>query len=227
MPASVTKVNAGFMAPGQTAKSFVGVVETSATVTVTQALETVTAKVLTEIGTITGKFTNGSKTVTAVTAASYANLEEGLIEFATGSGIAAGTLLSRATPEAVLAGTATSWADQVKKFELSLSETYTGATENKTVKVYKLASLGKTFYITDIYIATNEESGTKGAKMLDARIQAGGVDIFRAGVHNLSPVEMPGIETQPFATEGQAVTLSLPTTGVVQKVWFTIQGFEQ
>ncbi len=124
----VQKVNAGFMAAGQTAKQYVGKVATSTTVAVTVPLETVT--------------------------------------------------------------------------------------------------VGKSFYITDILITTDAASGA--ATTVDARIQAAGVDIFRAGLHNLSPVDMPGIETQPFASSGQAVTLLLPATaGGVVNVWFDIYGFEQ
>ncbi|GAC1406107.1 MAG: hypothetical protein NVSMB60_25800 [Mycobacterium sp.] len=126
--ASVQRVNAGFMATGQTAKQYVGKVATSTTLTTTVAIETVTA--------------------------------------------------------------------------------------------------GKNFYITDLVMNTDSASGA--TTTLDVRLQAAGVDIFRAGIHNLAPLDLAGIETQPFATSGQAVTLLLPiTAGGIVNVWFNILGFEQ
>jgi len=85
---------------------------------------------------------------------------------------------------------------------------------------------GKTLFLTDMLFATDSPSGA--ATTLDVRVQAAGVDIFRCGVHNIAPISMPGIETQPFATSGQAVTVLLPATpaGVVN-VWFNLFGFEQ
>lgn len=125
---SVLRVNAGFMAPGQTAKQYTGKQATSTTVATTVALETVTA--------------------------------------------------------------------------------------------------GKTFYITDLLIMTDSASGA--ATTLDVRLQAAATDIFRGGCHNLAPIDMSGIETQPFAAAGQAVTLLLPqTSGGVVNVWFNVYGFEQ
>jgi hypothetical protein len=124
----VDRTNAGFMAPGQTAKQYVGLTTTSASTTVTVALETVTA--------------------------------------------------------------------------------------------------GKTFYITDILVTTDSAVGTGG--IVDVSILAAAAAIFRTGVHSLVPADFAGIETQPFATAGQAVALSiLPTTGQTQKVWYNIYGFEQ
>lgn len=95
-----------------------------------------------------------------------------------------------------------------------------------TTVTLETVTAGKMFCITDILISTDAASGA--ATTVDTRIQAGGVDIFRTGVHNISPVIMPGIETQPFATAGQVVTLLLPiTAGGVVNVWFNIYGFEQ
>lgn len=126
-PQPIAKVNAGFMAPGQSAKQFVGKVATSTTVVTTVTLETVTT--------------------------------------------------------------------------------------------------GRTFYITDLYIAADSASGA--ATTVDCRIQAAGIDIFRAGAHNLTPIALPGMETQPFGTTGQIVTLLLPITSVIVNVWYNIFGFEQ
>ena len=236
----IVKVNAGFMGPGQTAKSYVGKLATSATEAKKQAIETVTGKTTKEIGTITGTFTNGSPTVTGVTAASFANLPEGWIELETTTGIAKGTTVKRLTPEQILAnintaagtdtGAGGSWAEQVRKKEFTMSSNFTGTTGEKTIKVYALKSLGKTYYITDIFLCTNSESN-KGAEV---SLKVGSTTIFTAQVHSLAPIDLTGIETQFFAVEGEAVELEVAITakntegGALQPtVWFNIQGFEQ
>jgi hypothetical protein len=85
---------------------------------------------------------------------------------------------------------------------------------------------GKTFYITDLLITTDSAQGA--STTVDVRIQGAGTDVFRSGCHNLAPIDMTGIETQPWATSGQAVTLLLPQTSAgVVNVWFNIWGFEQ
>lgn len=101
------------------------------------------------------------------------------------------------------------------------------ATSTTVATTVPLATVtaGKTLYVTDILIATDAASGA--ATTVDVRLQAAGVDIFRSGVHNLTPISSPGIETQPFATAGQAVTLLLPITNPLVNVWFNIYGFEQ
>jgi hypothetical protein len=93
-----------------------------------------------------------------------------------------------------------------------------------TTVTLETVTAGKTFYITDILVYTDV---AQGATTIDVRLQAAGADIFRSGVHNLAPIDMTGIETQPFATAGQQVTLLLPITAAIQQVWFNIYGFEQ
>lgn len=79
---------------------------------------------------------------------------------------------------------------------------------------------GKTFYITDIHLATDSTTS------VDTKIQAGGVTIFESFLINTAPCDMVGIETQPFAVSTQVVTLLLPTvTG--KNVNYFISGFEQ
>ncbi len=82
-------------------------------------------------------------------------------------------------------------------------------------------SVGKSFFITDMLL-TNDQN-----LLLDTRIQAAGVDIFRGACRDIAPISMTGIETQPFATSGQQVTILLPITTAVQQFYFTILGFEQ
>lgn len=101
----------------------------------------------------------------------------------------------------------------------------TSTTVTTTVTL-ETVTTGKVFCITDVLISTDSAQGA--STTIDVRIQAAGVDIIRAGVHNLAPLDMTGIETQPFATAGQVVTLLLPiTAGGVVNVWYNILGFEQ
>ena len=94
-----------------------------------------------------------------------------------------------------------------------------------TTVTLETVTAGKSYYITDILISSDAASGA--ATTVDTRLQAAGVDIFRGGVHNLAPLTTAGVETQPFATAGQSVTLLLPITNPIVNVWFNIYGFEQ
>jgi hypothetical protein len=85
-------------------------------------------------------------------------------------------------------------------------------------------STGKTFYITDINVVTDYPNGTG---TLDCQVQAAGTSIFRTGVHNLVPAEMPGMETQPNAASATAVTLNIGAASTSYHVWWFISGFEQ
>jgi hypothetical protein len=100
----------------------------------------------------------------------------------------------------------------------------TSASVTTTVTL-ETVTTGKTFYISDILITSDAATGT--STTVDVRIQAAGTDIFRAGVHNLSPIDMTGIETQPFATSTQIVTLLLPIVAATPKIWYVIYGWEQ
>lgn len=91
----------------------------------------------------------------------------------------------------------------------------TGATIN-----INTVTAGKTFYITDIHLATDATAS------VDAKIQAGGVTIFETFLINTAPCDMAGIETQPFGTTGQVVNLVLPVSAT-KNVNYFISGFEQ
>jgi hypothetical protein len=99
------------------------------------------------------------------------------------------------------------------------------STSVTTTVTFETVTAGKTFLITDILISSDSASGA--ATTIDVRIQAGGVDIFRSSVHNLTPIDAIGIETQPFGTAGQVVTMLLPVTTGVVNVWYNIFGVEQ
>lgn len=79
---------------------------------------------------------------------------------------------------------------------------------------------GKTYYITDIHLATDQTLS------VDAKIQAAGVTIFESFIISSAPCDMAGLETQPFATSGQVVTLLLPTVAG-KNVNYFVSGYEE
>lgn len=105
-------------------------------------------------------------------------------------------------------------------------KTYTGkqalsATLTTTINL-ETVTAGKNFYITDIYLSHDSNIA------IDYQIQAAGVTIFRAAVKgDTAPVQMPGIETQPLSTSGQAVTLVIAAAAGPPNAFFYIAGYEQ
>lgn len=94
-----------------------------------------------------------------------------------------------------------------------------------TVNLYTVTS-GKTFYITDVVMSTEASQGATTQPTWT--INAAGVAIWNFNGHGLNSAENPGIETQPFATSGQAVTLTISATpGGVCHSWGFVYGFEQ
>lgn len=94
-----------------------------------------------------------------------------------------------------------------------------------TTVTLETVTTGKTFYISDIFIASDAASGS--STTVDVRIQAAGTDIFRGGVHNLTPIDLTGIETQPFASSTQIVTILFPVVAAAPKIWYNVYGWEQ
>lgn len=92
-----------------------------------------------------------------------------------------------------------------------------------TVSLFTVPA-GKTFYVTDIYVSSNSSIAFL------AQIQAAGTAIFFGYCKgDTGPIELPGIETQPQAAAGQAVTLVLgAVTGGSSPVGsYYISGFVQ
>ena len=107
------------------------------------------------------------------------------------------------------------------------AKTYTGQvtlSASPTSVSLETVTTGKSFYITDIVIVTDYSNATG---TLDVQIQAAGAAIFRSGAHNLTPIDAVGLETQPVATTGQAVTLNLAAATTSIHVWYFISGWEQ
>lgn len=102
---------------------------------------------------------------------------------------------------------------------------YTGSVSTSastpTIVPLETVTAGKTYVVTDIYISSNTST------QFEARIQANGVDIFRGWCKgDTSPIALAGIESQPNASSGQAVTLLLPSVAGGPLVSFFLGGFE-
>lgn len=97
----------------------------------------------------------------------------------------------------------------------------TSASVATTITLETVAT-GKTLYITDIYFSYDDTA------QHDTRLQAGGVDIFRCVVKgDTAPVEMAGMQTEPSASAGQAVTILLPIIAGAPNFYFYVAGIEQ
>jgi hypothetical protein len=105
----------------------------------------------------------------------------------------------------------------VRKFNGKTATVTTGTTP----VVLFTVTTGKTFYLTDLYLATDQTTP------LDVQLQAAGAAIMNLGVSTTQPVNLPGIDTQPTATTAQAVQLLLPQTAAAQNVWYFVSGYEQ
>ncbi len=79
----------------------------------------------------------------------------------------------------------------------------------------------KTWLATDIFVSTDSPNP------IDVQLQAAGSPIFRSLVQASSPVDAAGIETQPNAAAGNALTLVIQGTGVTQTVDYTLEAIEQ
>jgi hypothetical protein len=87
-----------------------------------------------------------------------------------------------------------------------------------TVNLFTVPA-GKTFYVTDIYVGANT------ATQFSVQIQANGTAIFNGFCKgDTGPIDMPGIETQPQAAAGTAVTLVLGTAAATTAAYF-VSGF--
>ena len=104
------------------------------------------------------------------------------------------------------------------------NKTFTGTsitlTSGATIALETVAA-GKTLYITDIYVGANT------ATQFSVLIQQAGVTIFSGMCKgDTGPLQLPGLETQPSAPAGSAVTLVLGTAAATVASFF-IGGVEQ
>lgn len=103
---------------------------------------------------------------------------------------------------------------------------YTGtqalSTTVSTTIALETVPVGKIYFVTDISVTSNT------AQVFLLQITAGGVPIFTAYVKgDTGPLELPGLETQPQASAGQAVNLVISSVTAATTVAFTISGIEQ
>ena len=103
------------------------------------------------------------------------------------------------------------------------NKTFTGNVSIATGATVALETVatGKTLYITDISLTSNT------ATPFLVQIQAGGVTIWQGYVKgDTGPIELPGLETQPTASAGQAVTLVAAAAAATTLAFF-VGGVEQ
>jgi hypothetical protein len=91
-----------------------------------------------------------------------------------------------------------------------------------TTVTLETVTLGKTFFLTDLFLSHDS------AVVIDTRVQANGVDIFRAPIKgDTAPASLTGIESQPSAAAGQLLTILYPATAGPPNGYFNLSGFEQ
>lgn len=80
-------------------------------------------------------------------------------------------------------------------------------------------------YITD-FQATTDFANASGN--LDIRVQLGGVDLIRTSAHNLAPVDLINMETQPNAVAGnKQLGLVIGSTATTTNVWYFLAGWTE
>lgn len=126
-----------------------------------------------------------------------------------------------------VASTSTSNVQRVTSGGLAAGQTqrtFVGSTPTITTGATSVAlgtvTSGKTLYITDVIITTDQTAP------LDVQIQAAAVAIYRAAV-SAGAGNSGDLVTAVKGTSLQAITLNIPTTTAVQNVTYTIVGFEE
>lgn len=232
---SVQRVSAGFLAPGQTSKSFVGRVLSAANLAVpgvpTLAVGAAgapngTYRCAVTFVTATGETSGGTEaTVTVVnqriawsaipvgpTGTIARNLYRTLAAGAVGTERFAAQLADNVT---------TVFTDNVADATIAAAAAMpTLNTSGNVIVALWTVTAAKTLTFTDLMMSTDS------AAQMDMRLQAAGADIFRQFMRDLAPIQLPGIETQPNASSGQAVTLVIPGTVAAQSVIFTLEAIE-
>ncbi len=84
--------------------------------------------------------------------------------------------------------------------------------------------LPQNVYISD-FQASSDFANANGN--LDVQLQVAGVTQIRASLHNLAPVEMMAIETQPQGTAGGANQLVIAAASVNTHLWYYVSGWAE
>lgn len=126
-----------------------------------------------------------------------------------------------------VASTATNNVQRVTSGGLAagqIKRTYVGSTPTSTVAVTSVAlstvTAGKTLYITDVIITTDQTAP------LDVQIQAAAVAIYRAAI-SAGAGNSGNLVTAITGASTQAITLNIPITTAIQNVTYTVVGFEE
>jgi len=102
-------------------------------------------------------------------------------------------------------------------------KTYVG-TQSVTAAItltLETVTVGKTFYITDIYVGSNT------ATVFQVTVSAGPTAIFQGFCKgDTGPISLMGIETQPSASTGTVVTVAFGLAAATTAA-FMINGYEQ
>jgi hypothetical protein len=236
---SVQRTSAGFTAPGQSAKSYVGSIFTpaadpppGAATVATGAAGVLTGAYTYKVTFVTAQGETQGGTTSAVVnpAAQQVNLSAIPVGVATlpvpvtarriyrskaggpdGFQQLVGTLADNAT---------TVFVDNVADGALGVQVPLRNTSAVLSVALTTVTAL-KTWILTDILLTCD------AAAQVLVRLQAAGADIFRGLVRDIEPLAMPGIETQPNAGAGQAITLLVNGTSTPQELNFILEAIEQ
>jgi hypothetical protein len=237
--ASVQRISAGFMAAGQTAKSYTG----SAFTPAADAAPGAPTVAVGSAGVLTGAYTYKVTFVTAqgetsggTTSATVnpSSQQVNLSAIPVGAATLPVPVTARKIYRSKAGGidgfqqlvttlndnTTTTYTDNTADGSLGVQVPLRNTSAQLTIALWTVTS-GKTWILTDLLVTCDASS------QVLFRIQAAGADIFRGLVRDIEPLEMPGMETQPNASSTQAVTIVLNGTSAPQEVNWTLEAVEQ
>lgn len=234
---SVQRVSAGFLSPGQTAKSYIGSVVTPATCA-QPAAPTVAINAV--AGNLTGTYTwkvtfvsangesQGGITSSPLTiTAQQANLTA-IPLGPTGTTqrkiyrVTAGGLDGTQKLVATIAdNTTTTYTDNIADGALGVQTPVRNSWAAALSVALGAVTAGKLWLATDIFFSTDAPAP------VDIQLQAAGSTIFRKLIQLTAPFDGAGIETQPNGAAGNALALLMQGTPLPQTVVYDIEAIEQ
>jgi hypothetical protein len=236
---AVQRVSAGFMAVGQTAKTYIGSAFTPAADPAPGAATVAVGAA----GVLTGAYTYKVTFVTAqgetsggTTSATVnpSSQQVNLSAIPTGAATLPVAVTARKIYRSKASGidgfqqlvttlndnTTTTYTDNTADGSLGVQVPLRNTSAQLTISLWTVTS-GKTWILTDLLVTCD------AAAQVLFRLQAAGADIFRGLVRDIEPLEMPGMETQPNASSTQAVTIVLNGTPTPQEVNYSLFAVEQ
>jgi hypothetical protein len=236
---AVQRVSAGFMAVGQSAKTYIGSAFTPAADPAPGAPTVAVGAA----GVLTGAYTYKVTFVTAqgetsggTTSATVnpSSQQVNLSAIPTGAATLPVPVTARKIYRSKASGvdgfqqlvttlndnTTTTYTDNTADGSLGVQVPLRNTSAQLTISLWTVTS-GKTWILTDLLVTCD------AAAQVLFRLQAAGADIFRGLVRDIEPLEMPGMETQPNASSTQAVTIVLNGTPTPQEVNYSLFAVEQ